>query len=68
MKVFWRTLNAAEATVLMDSEVVEDVSLPVEAIVELETCLLESAKLLPPHVRKFKEWDVGLLERFEGKV
>ena len=65
MKVFWKTVSIAEATVLMDLEGVEEVELPVEAIVEMETCLRDSAQLLPPNMRNFKEWDVGLVDRFE---
>jgi hypothetical protein len=65
MKVFWKTVSAAEATISMDSAGVEELSLPTEVILEMEKCLRDSARLLPPNVRRFKEWNVGLLERFE---
>ena len=32
---------------------------------ELDWALEKSQRLLPPTAKKFQEWDVGLLERFD---
>lgn len=67
MKVFWKVVSASAAEKLMEdnTRATEEVSLPAETILEIKKDLLDSALLLPPSPRKFQEWDVGLLERFE---
>lgn len=65
MKVFWRQILAEEGSKLMDDANFEQLALPEEAILQLESSLEESAQLLPPSMRKFKEWGMGLLERYE---
>jgi ubiquitin-protein ligase E3 D len=67
MKVFWQMVSVEEAIVLMDKEGVEEVALPQEVIIEIEGCLRTSAGFLPPSARKFQEWEVGLLERYEQR-
>lgn len=66
MKIFYKLIvSSSEAEELMAKEGVEEVLLPQEAIVEMREALVESKKWLPPSARSFREWDVGLLERFE---
>lgn len=65
MKVFWESVNAEAADALMGSTGVEEILLPAEAIYGMETHLRSSSSFLPPSARKFQNWDVGLLERFE---
>lgn len=67
MKVFWMDVEGEAAIKLADSDTVEELSLPVEAIGELSACLRDSAALLPPSARRFQGWNVGLLERFEER-
>ena len=56
-------MEAAEK--LVGSNGVEEMYLPVEAINGIELCLQLSSSFLPPSARKFQNWDVGLLERYE---
>jgi hypothetical protein len=65
MKVFWNVVSREEADSAVESGTAEEVLLPSEAIDEIKSCLQESASMLPPSARKFKEWNVGLLERYE---
>jgi hypothetical protein len=65
MKVFWKTLTVEAAEKLVGSNGVEEISLPNEAICGIEACLQSSSSFLPPSARKFQNWDVGLLERYE---
>ena len=67
MKVFWRVITKEAAGTLVESGKVEEVTLPPETIGELEAGLRGSALFLPQSSRKFQEWDVGLLERYEEK-
>jgi hypothetical protein len=66
MKVFHRSVSDAEAAKLLDMEGVEEESLPEETIWEIAEALERSKEALPVSGRAFREWDVGLLERFEG--
>jgi hypothetical protein len=65
MKILWKKVSTEASEALMESPGVEEVVFPTEAIVEIEMCLRNSAQLLPPSSRKFQEWNVGLLERYE---
>lgn len=67
MKVFWKSVTTEEARILLDSDSVEELELPMDGTLEIERCLRESALCLPPSARKFKEWDVGLLPRYRPK-
>lgn len=48
-----------------ESATIEDVEFPQELYEELEKSLDDSQDVLPATARKFQEWDVGLLERFD---
>jgi hypothetical protein len=65
MKVFWKAVSASSAAKLMESNGVEEVSLPAEVLLELRNALQHSAFVLPPSARRFQDWDVGILDRFE---
>ena len=66
MKIFWKPVSGSIAEKLMDTEGVEELILPQETIVEIERDLVESASLLPRTNRKFQDWDVGLMDRWEA--
>lgn len=66
MKLFWRVIGAQEEQVLLNSDKVEELDLPNEAIVDIQSLLRESAAMLPPSARTFKDWQVGLLDRYQG--
>lgn len=63
MKIFSQIPTPKEADALGAQEGVEEVFLPVESIIEIRDALRDSQVYLPLSGRKFKEWDVGLLER-----
>jgi len=67
MKVFWNPVSLTTATELAETSGVEEILLPMDAIREIEGILRSSAGFLPPSGRKFRDWEVGLLERFEGE-
>jgi len=43
---------------------VEEVQLPTEVMASLVDALRRSTIAIPESTRKFREWDVGFLERF----
>jgi hypothetical protein len=71
MKVFWKPISSSTAEALAASESApsssksEEVYLPQAAILELKDILHRSVSYLPPSGRKFQDWHVGLLNRFE---
>ncbi|KAH8593335.1 ubiquitin-conjugating enzyme E2-binding protein [Bisporella sp. PMI_857] len=67
MKIFWKRISGSMVESLVGNASVEEVFLPEETIAEIHETLRESADFLPASARKFQDWDVGLLERFEGE-
>lgn len=65
MKVLWKHASGEETKKLLANEAAEDISLPDDAVAEVEKCLRESARCLPPNARLFQGWNVGLLERYQ---
>ncbi|KAI1425327.1 ubiquitin-conjugating enzyme E2-binding protein [Xylaria sp. FL1777] len=68
-KVFYRTVSQREADKMMESITsdVQDISLPSEAITTVAGLLRNSTCFVPESDRKFQEWTVGLLEKWDGK-
>lgn len=60
-KQTWAPLQPGEP----ESATIEDVEFPKELYDELEKSLDRSQDVLPATARRFQEWDVGLLERFD---
>ncbi|KAF5981955.1 hypothetical protein FCOIX_3968 [Fusarium coicis] len=67
MKIFYKHIDPLESEKLLTSMTsnVQEISLPEEVIKAADDCLLRSSELLPVQERTFKEWQVGLLERWE---
>lgn len=67
MKLFYRMVEEGKAKeVLLDDANVEDILLPEDVLMEVGDLLRCSTELLPASVRKFREWNVGLLDRYDG--
>lgn len=67
MKLFYRMVEEGKAKeVLLDDANVEDILLPEDVLMEVGDLLRYSTELLPASVRKFREWNVGLLDRYDG--
>ena len=66
MKIFYQHVSMAGAEELMKKEGIEEVYFPGEVIGEMGAELERSGLCLPASGRKFREWEVGLLERFES--
>ncbi|KAI0841020.1 ubiquitin-conjugating enzyme E2-binding protein [Hypoxylon sp. FL0890] len=66
VKVFYRMVTQAEADNLLDSMTsdVQDIYLPADAIQKVIDTLSRSNLVLPLNDRQFKEWKVGLLEKW----
>lgn len=69
-KIFYKIIAVEEKTRLLDEThlvaAVEEILLNEEAIREIEGGLKRSTNCLPTSARKFGEWNVGLLERYDG--
>jgi hypothetical protein len=67
MKILYKHIDSAEGDKLVTSMTsdVQEITLPEAAIKAAEESLLSSSHLLPAQERTFKEWNVGLLGRWE---
>ncbi|KAI1302237.1 ubiquitin-conjugating enzyme E2-binding protein [Xylaria venustula] len=67
VKVFYRTVSQEQADKMVESMIsdVQDISLPSEAIATITELLQKSNRFIPESDRKFKEWTVGLLEKWD---
>lgn len=66
VKVFYRLISKAEADKMLDSMTsdVQDITLPSDAISGILDVLVKSNTLIPEGDRQFKEWTVGLIEKW----
>lgn len=69
VKVFYRTVSPEEADKLLESMTsdVQDIPLPSEAITTISELLNRSNAFVPEGDRRFQDWTVGLLEKWNGK-
>ncbi|RKF73959.1 hypothetical protein GcM1_241004 [Golovinomyces cichoracearum] len=65
IKVFWKVILNDMGSKVRDSTGIEEIILPVDIVNEIEKILEENSLILPPSSRKYQEWSVGLLERYE---
>ncbi|OAL25346.1 hypothetical protein AYO22_05223 [Fonsecaea multimorphosa] len=65
MKVFYKSLPHPEEFLDGAGSNCEELVVPNEDFCEFEQTLKESTDILPPSARKFQDWDVGLLDRWE---
>ncbi|KAF4962668.1 hypothetical protein FSARC_9229 [Fusarium sarcochroum] len=67
MKILYKHIESAEGDKLITSMTsdVQEITLPEAAIKAAEEYLLSRSQLLPAQERTFKEWNVGLLGRWE---
>ena len=67
LKVFFQTVSDVEGLLHQGktSFSLEDLELPRHAFAEIDRVLNESNAMLPLSARTFREWRVGLLDRFE---
>ncbi len=66
MKIFYRLIRDPETLLKQNSLEYEELCLPIHILTQLRDELQRSSNLLPTSARKFKEWDVGLLDRYHA--
>ena len=65
MKIFYQPTQDPQNILDEQSNTVEELYLSVSVLHEFTTTLKESTNLLPMSARSFKEWSVGLLDRYQ---
>lgn len=68
MKVFWQSISPTSdqrESLEQQSFSVEEVVFPKHVFGKLQEALEDARHLLPASARRFREWEVGLLERFD---
>ncbi|OLN81398.1 hypothetical protein CCHL11_09961 [Colletotrichum chlorophyti] len=68
IKLLYREISQREADAMLESMTsdVQEVNLPTADIVAAGEALQGSSRLLPPSERVFKEWNVGLLDKWQA--
>jgi hypothetical protein len=65
MKIFYKSISVPKEVLEKNSFSHEQLLFPKNVFEALKYALEESAALLPVEARKFQDWNVGLLQRFE---
>lgn len=67
MKVLYQAIGVEQGNKLVESMTsdVQDISLPLSVIEATQETLESSSLLLPEQERRFRDWKVGLLERWD---
>ena len=65
MKVFYKSLPEPAKYIDDNSNTHEELVVPPEDFDDFNTTLHESSSILPQSARKFQDWDVGLVDRWE---
>ncbi|KAI0151764.1 ubiquitin-conjugating enzyme E2C-binding protein [Xylariaceae sp. FL1272] len=68
IKLFYRAVSQQDADKMLESMTsdVQDITLPTDAIEKVKDLLGDSTGFMPETNRRFKEWNVGLLEKWDG--
>ena len=66
MKIFYRVVNDPAEMLDKYQTSLEEIFLPAEILEDFHKSLVQSTTMLPPAARKFQEWQVGLLDRYEN--
>ena len=64
MKIFYQSVDDPQKLLKEQSNLAEELYLPLPILQEFMTMLKQSTTLLPQSARNFQEWCVGLLERY----
>ena len=67
MKIFYKTITNAAEVIEKNQFSHEQLIFPSNLFQDLKDNLVESGELLPESARKFQEWNIGLLKRFDGR-
>ena len=65
MKIFYQDIDNAQKILDERNSTVEELYLPRMTLQTFSTALEQSTKLLPVSARSFREWSVGLLDRYQ---
>lgn len=65
VKIFYQEIDDPQRLLDEHQASLEELLLPAKSFESVQQALIESTGLLPPNARKFKEWTIGLLDRFE---
>ena len=65
MKIFYKSVDDPQELLEKQSNSVEELFLPPPILQEFIASLKQSTTLLPQSARNFKEWSVGLLDRYQ---
>jgi len=67
LKLFYQKIDDSQKLLDEHQASLEELPLPASIYDSFQNSLTESSDLLPPSARKFEDWTIGLLDRFERR-
>ena len=67
LKIFYQETSAAQKLLADHQASLHELPLHKSLLESFKTSLLKSTVLLPPSSRKFQDWSIGLMDRYERK-
>jgi ubiquitin-protein ligase E3 D len=67
LKIFYQLVDDGQKLLDEHQASLEELRLPRPVYESFQKSLIDSTDLLPPSARKFQDWTIGLLDRFERK-
>jgi ubiquitin-protein ligase E3 D len=68
LKIFYQETDDAQKLLDEHQASLEELQLPGPIFESFKTALIESTDLLPPSARKFQDWTIGLIDRYERRT
>ena len=68
MKVFYQVVPRPKGLLEQPQVGMEDINVPLKILSAVHASLEQSTSLIPGSARRFQDWRVGLLERFDVEV
>jgi len=68
LKIFYQGTDDPQKLLDEHQASLEELSLPRSVFESFKNALTESTDLLPPSARKFQDWTIGLIDRFERRT
>lgn len=68
LKIFYQETNNAQKLLDEHQASLEELPLPESVFQSFRNALIQSTDLLPPSARKFQDWTIGLMDRYERRT
>lgn len=68
LKIFYQQTNEPQTLLDEHQASLQELPLPESVFESFKDTLIQSTDLLPPSVRKFQDWTIGMIDRYERRT